>query len=108
MGASMSYKPMPCVARFIEEFKDLTPEQRKKAVGEMAGFCVGYRDGADMSNLIPIDFIDEPEFNDSEGEPCAALTETVGSILAETMTTLHVKPHRGKRGGKAPAPKGWS
>lgn len=104
----MSYKPMPLVARFIEEFKDLTPEQRKKAIGEMAGFCVGYREGADMSNLTPVEFIEDPAFDDADGEPSAALTEVVGNTLAETMTAMKVKPHRGKRGGKAPAPKGWA
>ena len=101
------YKPMPLVARFIEEFKDLTPEQRKKAIGEMAGFCVGYREGSDMSNLTPVELIEDPAFDDAEGEP-QVQSEVTAETLAETMTGLDVKPHRGKRGGKAPAPKGWS
>jgi hypothetical protein len=87
----MSYKPMPCVARFIAEFEDLTPERRKKAIGELAGFCVGYREGADMTNLVPVDFIEEPEFDPCDGEP-RVLSETSAETLAEIMTEAGVKP----------------
>jgi hypothetical protein len=82
---------MSCVARFIAEFEDLTPEQRKKAVGEMAGFCVGYREGVDISNLAPIDFIEDPSFDDADGEP-RVQSETSAITLAETMNALGIRP----------------
>jgi hypothetical protein len=91
----VNYKPMPCVARFIAEFEELTPEKRKKAIGEIAGFCVGYREGVDMTNLVPIDFIEEPEFAPAEGEP-QVLSETSGETLAETMNAFNI--HHGTKG----------
>lgn len=82
---------MPCVARFIAAFEELTTEQRKKAIGEMAGFCVGYREGREMRDLVPIDFIDEPEYEPAHGEP-RVLSEVTGATLAETMNYLQIRP----------------
>jgi hypothetical protein len=103
----MNYKPMPCVARFIAEFAKLDEQRRHKAIGEMAGFCVGYREGQELPEIVPVRFIEDDSFDDTDGEP-QVQSEAGAKTLAETMTDLDVKPHRGKQGSKAPAPKGWS
>ena len=103
----MSYKPMPIVARFIADFEKLDDQARHRAIGEMAGFCVGYREGQELPEIVPVRFIEDDSFDDSEGEP-QVQSEAGAAALAATMTALDVKPHRGKTGGKAPAPKGWA
>jgi hypothetical protein len=103
----MNYKPMPCVARFIAEFENLDDQHRQKAIGEMAGLCVGYREGQEIPEIVPVRFIEDDSFDDSEGEP-QVQSEAGARTLAETMTDLDVLPHRGKLGRKAPAPKGWT
>jgi len=103
----MPYKPMPCVARFIAEFEKLDDHQRHKAVGEMAGFCVGYREGKELPDVVPIRFIEDASFDDSDGEE-QVQSEASASALAATMTDGHIQPHRGKRGSAAPPPKGWA
>ena len=103
----MSYKPLPCVSRFIAEFEALPNDLRHKAIGEMAGFCVGYREGQELPEIVPVRFIEDGSFDDSEGVE-QVQSESSANALAETMTDLDVKPHRGTRGGKAPSPRGWS
>lgn len=104
----MSYKPMPCVARFIADFEKLDKRIRRKAIGEMAGFCVGYREGQELPEIVPVRFIEDDDlFDDSDGEP-QVQSEAGAKTLAATMTDFDVKSHRGEQGGKAPAPKGWS
>ena len=103
----MGYKPMPCVARFIAEFEALGEDQRHKAIGEMAGFCVGYKEGQELPEIVPVRFIEDDSFDDSEGEP-QVQSEAGAATLAATMTEFDVQPHRGKMGGKAPPPKGWA
>ena len=98
---------MPCVARFIAEFEALSEDQRHVAIGEMAGFCVSYREGQELPEIVPVRFIEDDSFDDAEGEP-QVQSETGASTLAETMTVLDVKPHRGRQGRQAPPPKGWS
>jgi hypothetical protein len=102
---SIARKPMPLVARFIAEFEELTPIDRTKAIGEMAGFCVGYQDGR-YPEIVPVEWVKDHEFDDADGEP-QVQSEAGAATLAETMTDLEVKPHRGE-GADAPAPKGWS
>lgn len=103
----MAYKPLPCVARFIEEFEKLSTDQRNKAIGEMAGFCVGYREGRESTEIVPVQLINDTSFDDCNGEP-QVHSEVGAKTLATTMTEMDIKPHRGKRGSKAPAPEGWS
>ena len=73
----------------------------------MAGFCVGYREGQELPEIVPVRFIEDDSFNDAEGEP-QMQSESGAATLAETMTELDVMPHRGREGSQAPAPKGWS
>jgi hypothetical protein len=103
----MIYKPMPVVARFIAEFEKLDEQSRHKAIGEIAGFCVGYREGQELPEIVPVRFIEDDSFDDADGEP-QVQSEAGAKTLAETMTEMDVLPHRGKTGSKAPAPKGWS
>jgi hypothetical protein len=110
MATCVSYKPMPLVARFIAAFEDLTPMERHKAIGEMAGFCVGYREGLGPTEILPVQFVEDDDLDTaSPGEPEQYDANLTGvTVIAEMMTDAHVLPHRGDEGGSAPPPKGWS
>jgi hypothetical protein len=83
----MGYRPLPCVLAFIEAFERLSPEDRERANGELAGFLMGYCDGKDEA------------FKDAEGEP-QVLSEVSGETLAETMNALNIR-HGAKNRGQA-------
>ena len=85
------------VEDFIKAFHALAPGNGEHVIAELEEFCKGYREGKE-------DVWREVLWVDGEQVQSEVSAET----LAETMTRLDVKPHRGKRGGKAPAPKGWS
>lgn len=104
----MKYEPLPLVSRFIEEFEKLSFEDRHRAIGEMAGFCVGYRDGVSPDELCPIEFIEDRALDESLPTEETVQSLSSAATLAETMTELDVKPHRGEEGEDAPPPKGWS
>lgn len=88
------YRP---VHDFILACEPMDPDRREKVVTEMESFCKGYRDGK------------EEAWNDLVGlDVEQVIGEFSGAALAGIMTDLHVQPHRGKQGGKAPGPKGWS
>lgn len=91
----------------MEEFAKLSTEDRHKAIGEMAGFCVGYRDGQEPDVLCPIEFWEDNVLDEDSPGTEQVQSEASASTLAETMTELDVKAHRGE-GEDAPPPKGWS
>lgn len=88
-----------CVLAFIAAFEQLPPDERQEIVGEMASFCLGYREGTED--------LDSEMYADADGAP-QVQSENGAATLAATMTEYDVKPHRGRQGGLAPSPKGWA
>ena len=88
------YRP---VHDFIMACEPMDQDRRESVITEMESFCKGYRDGKEefWKDMLGLD-VEQ------------VIGEFSSSTLAETMTDLDVLPHRGKTGGKAPAPKGWS
>ena len=71
----------PCVLAFIDAFDRLLPEEREQVVGEMAAFCLGYRDGKEEAWRESLDLDCENVLNEASAE-----------TLAEIMTEAGVKP----------------